>query len=204
MNKELSQSIRSLLRKPGFALVAVLTLALGIGANTAIFSVVNAVLLRPLPLKDPDRLMTFWHAAPAKGLAHMDVNDALFAYYRNRARTFEGLAAFEDGEFSLTGGGEPEVVTGAIVTFNYFNVLGREPLHGRTFTANEDTPGNNTVAILSYALWQRRFGGNPGVIGQTISVDSAPATIVGIMPADFSFPDPFSPAPAGSIRRETV
>ncbi len=190
MSLELRQSIRSLLRKPGFTLIAVLTLALGIGANTAIFSVVNAVLLRPLPLKDPDRLMTFWHAAPAKGLAHMDVNDSLFAYYRDRSRTFESLAAFEDGEFSLTGGGEPEVVPGAIVTFNYFNVLGREPLHGRTFTAQEDTPGNNTVAILSYALWQRRFAGNPTVVGQTISIDSNPTTIVGIMPADFSFPDP--------------
>lgn len=190
MIKDVQFALRGLLKKPAFAAIAVLTLALGIGANTAIFSVVNAVLLRPLPLKDPDRLMTFWHSAPAKGLAHMDVNDALFAYYRDRARTFESLAAFEDGEFSLTGGGEPEVVTGAIVTFNYFNVLGREPLHGRTFTAHEDTPGNNTVAILSYALWQRRFGGNPGVVGQTISVDSKPTTIVGIMPADFSFPDP--------------
>ena len=190
MGIELRQSIRSLLRRPGFAVIAVLTLALGIGANTAIFSVVNAVLLRELPLKDPDRLMTFWHSAPAKGLSHMDVNDTLFAYYRDRSRAFESLAAFEDGEFALTGGGEPEVVPGAIVTFNYFNVLGREPLHGRTFTANEDTPGNNNVAILSYALWQRRFGGDAGVVGQSINIDSNPTTIVGIMPADFSFPDP--------------
>ena len=190
MVKDLQFAIRGLLKKPAFAAIAVLTLALGIGANTAIFSVVNAVLLRPLPLKEPDRLMTFWHAAPAKGLAHMDVNDALFAYYHERSRTFESVAAFEDGEFALTGGGEPEVIPGAIVTFNYFNVLGREPLHGRTFTANEDTPGNNSVAILSYALWQRRFGGDPGVVGRSINVDSEPATIVGIMPADFSFPDP--------------
>ena len=111
--KDLQFAMRGLLKKPAFAAIAVLTLALGIGANTAIFSVVNAVLLRPLPLKDPDRLMTFWHSAPAKGLSHMDVNDALFAYYRDRTRTFESLAAFETGEFSLTGGGEPEVVPGA-------------------------------------------------------------------------------------------
>ena len=188
--KDIRFALRGLLKKPVFAAVAVLTLALGIGANTAIFSVVNAVLLRPLPLKEPDRLMTFWHAAPAKGLAHMDLNDALFAYYRDRTRTFESLAAFESGEVSLTGGGEPEVVTGAIVTFNYFSVLGREPLHGRTFTAREDTPGNNAVAILSYALWQRRFGGDPGVVGRSINVDDNPTTVVGIMPADFSFPDP--------------
>ena len=188
--KDLQFAMRGLLKKPAFAAIAVFTLAMGIGANTAIFSVVNAVLLRPLALKDPDRLMTFWHSAPAKGLSHMDVNDALFAYYRDRTRTFESLSAFETGEFSLTGGGEPEVIPGAVVTFNYFNVLGREPLHGRTFTAHEDTPGNNTVAILSYALWQRRFGGDPNVVGRSINLDSSPTTVVGIMPADFSFPDP--------------
>ena len=190
MIKDLQFAIRGLLKRPAFAVIAVLTLALGIGANTAIFSVVNAVLLRALPLKDPDRLMTFWHSAPAKGLSHMDVNDPLFAYYRERARTFENLAAFETGEFSLTGAGEPEVLPGAIVTYNYFDVLGRQPLHGRTFTAHEDTPGNNTAVLLSYALWQRRFGGDPTIVGQSINLDSNPMTVVGIMPPDFSFPDP--------------
>jgi putative ABC transport system permease protein len=183
-------AIRGFIKKPGFTLIAVLTLALGIGANTAIFSVVNAVLLRPLAAKDPDRLMTFWHSAPAKGLDHVDLNDALFAYYRDRTRTFEGLAAYEDGEFSITGGGEPEVVPAAIVTYNYFNVLGREPLHGRTFTPQEDTPGNNHVALLSYALWQRRFGGDPNIVGQAINLDSVPFYVVGVMPADFDLPDP--------------
>jgi predicted permease len=190
MIKDLKFALRGLRKRPAFAAIAIATLALGIGANTAIFSVVNAVLLRPLPLKEPDRLMTFWLSAPAKGLRHMDLNEALFAYDRERTRTFESLAAFEDGEFALTGGGEPEVVPGAIVTFNYFNVLGREPLHGRTFTAQEDTPGHNNVAILSYALWQRRFGANPNIVGQSINVDSNPTTVVGIMPPDFSFPDP--------------
>src|SRR5215207_9126609 len=117
MIKDLKFALRGLLKRPAFTAIAVLTLALGIGANTAIFSVVNTVLLRPLPLKEPDRLMTFWHSAPAKGLRHMDLNDALVAYYRERTRTFESLAAFEDGEFALTGGSEPEVVPGAIVTF---------------------------------------------------------------------------------------
>ena len=190
MVRDLKLAIRSLLKRPVFAAIAIATLALGIGANTAIFSVVNAVLLRPLPLKEPERLMTFWLSAPAKGLRHMDLNEALFAYCRERTRTFESLAGFEGGEFALTGGGEPEVVPGAVVTFNYFNVLGREPLYGRTFTAQEDTPGHNNVAILSYALWQRRFGGNPNIVGQSINLDSNPTTVVGIMPADFSFPDP--------------
>src|SRR5215218_6521974 len=188
--KDIRLALRGLVKRPGFTLVAVLTLALGIGANTAIFSVVNAVLLRPLAATDPDRVMTFWHSARAKGLSHLDLNDALVAYYRDRTRTFQNLAAYETGDFAITGGGEPEVVPGAIVTFNYFDVLGREPLYGRTFTPQEDTPGNNHVALLSYALWQRRFGGNANVVGQSINLDNEPTTIVGIMPADFDFPDP--------------
>jgi putative ABC transport system permease protein len=190
MIRDIRFALRGLAKKPAFTVVAVLTLALGIGANTAIFSVVNAVLLRPLPVKEPDRLMTFWLSAPAKGLQHMDLNPAMFAYYRNRTRTFESLGAFETGEFSLTGGGQPEAVPGAVVTFEYFNVLGREPLHGRTFTAQEDTPDNNHVVLLSYGLWQRRFGGNTNIVGQSINVDNEPTTVVGIMPPDFDFPDP--------------
>src|SRR5215217_4787056 len=190
ITKDIQFAVRGLLKRPAFAAIAVLTLALGIGANTAIFSVVNAVLLRPLPIKEPDRVMTFWHSAPAKGLSHLDINDAMFAYYRDRTRTFESMAAYEGGKFALTGAGEPEVLSGAIVTFNYFNVLGREPLLGRTFTAQEDTPGNNNVAILSYGLWPRRFAANQNIIGQTINLDSIQTTIVGIMPPDFDFPDP--------------
>src|ERR1044072_7358015 len=187
--RDIRFAMRGLLKKPAFTVIAVLTLALGIGANTAIFSVVNAVLLKPLAVKDPDRLLTFWHSAPAKGLKHVDLNDALVAHYRVRTRTFQSLSAFETGNFSITGSGEPEVVPGAIVTFNYFEVLGREPLHGRTFTPQEDTPGNDHVALLSYALWQRRFGANPNVVGQSINLDGEPTTVVGIMPADFDFPN---------------
>ena len=201
ITKDIRFAVRGLLKRPAFTAIAVLTLALGIGANTAIFSVVNAVLLRPLPLKEPDQLMTFWHSWPAKGLSHMDTSDALFAYYRGRTRTFQDLAAYEDGDFALTGHGEPEVVRGAMITFNYFNVLGREPLHGRTFTVQEDTPGNNNVAILSYALWQRRFGGNLNIIGQSINLDSSPVTVVGIMPAGFDFPDPAErPSSSGHVQ----
>src|ERR1051325_5321444 len=107
MYKEIRFAIRGLLKRPAFTAIAVLTLALGIGANTAIFSVVNAVLLRPLPLKEPERLMTFWHSAPARGLSHVDLNDAMFAYYRDRTHTFESMAAYEGGEVVLTGGGGP-------------------------------------------------------------------------------------------------
>src|ERR1051325_11338674 len=151
MMKDIRFALRGLLKRPAFTVIAVLTLALGIGANTAIFSVVNAVLLQPLPLKDPDRLMTFWHSAPAKGLRHLDLNDALFAYYRERTHTFESIAAYEGGDVALRGHGDPEVVHAAAITSNYFTVLRPEPLYGLVVTAKEDTPGNNNVAILSYS-----------------------------------------------------
>src|SRR5215471_2877638 len=188
--QDLRFAFRGLIKRPAMTVIAVLTLALGIGANTAIFSVVNAVLLRPLSLPHADQLVTFWHSAPAKNLEHVDLNPAMFAYYRARIRSFERLAAFEDGEFVLSGVGEPEAIPGAAVTFDYFETLGRQPLYGRTFTREEDTPGNNHVVILSYGLWQRKFGGDSAAIGQTLKVDNVPATIVGIMPADFDFPDP--------------
>src|SRR5262245_33886126 len=131
--QDLRFGARLLLKNPGFTLIAALTLALGIGANTAIFSIVNAVLLRSLPLPEPDRLVSFWHSAPAKGLPEVLLNDALFAFYRNRSQMFEKMAAYEGARYTLTGAGEPELLIGARVSFNYFNVLGQEPLYGRAF-----------------------------------------------------------------------
>jgi len=188
--QDLRFAARMLLKNPGFTLIAVLTLALGIGANTAIFSVVNAVLLRPLPLPEPDRLVSFWHSAPAKELPEVLLNDALFAFYRDRSQMFEKMAAYEGARYTLTGAGDPELLIGARVTFNYFNVLGREPLHGRAFLPQEDTPGKNNVAILSYGLWQRRFGGDPKIVGQAIKLNDRPMVVVGIMPQGFDFPNP--------------
>jgi predicted permease len=188
--QDLRFGARMLLKRPGFTLIAVITLALVIGANTAIFSVVNTVLLRPLPLPEPDRLVTFCHSAPAQGLGELNLNDAHFAFYRDRSYMFEKIAAYEGEEVTLTGAGEPEVVAAARVTFNYFNVLGQEPLYGRDFLPQEDTPGNNHVAILSYGLWQRRFGGDLQILGQSIKLDNLPTTVVGVMPPGFNFPNP--------------
>src|SRR5581483_5383132 len=188
--QDLSFGVRMLWKKPGFTLAAVVTLSLGIGANTGVFSVVYGVLLRPLPLPEPDRLMTFCHSAPAQGLAELDLNDAHFAFYRDHSRTFEKMAAYETREFALTGAGEPEVLTAARVTFNYFDVLGQAPLHGRAFLPEEDAPNNDHVAILSYGLWQRRFGGDLNILGQAIRLDNVPITVVGIMPPGFDFPNP--------------
>ena len=187
--QDLRYGARVLLKKPGFTLIAIITLALGIGANTAIFSVVNAVLLRPLPLPEPERLMVFFHLAPAQGVGELALNDAHFAFYRDRSHSFEKMAAYEDDGFTLTGAGDPEVVIGARVTFNYFDVLGQPPLHGRAFLPQEDTPVTNNVVILSYGLWQRRFGGELNILGQAIKLNNRPATVVGIMPPGFDFPN---------------
>src|SRR5262249_4716825 len=131
--QDLRYGARMLVKNPGFTLIAVLTLALGIGANTTIFSVVNAVLLRPLPLPEPDRLATFWLSAPAKGMTEVNVPQGLFAFYRDRSQTFEKMAAYDTGSLSLTGTGEPERLNCANVTFDYFSVLGQGPLYGRAF-----------------------------------------------------------------------
>lgn len=190
LSQDFRYAARTLLKQPMFTTIAILTLALGIGANTTIFSIVNTVLLRPLAVVDSDRLMTFWHSAPAKGLNEVDLNHAQFAYYRDRTHQFDKLAAFEDGESVMAGAGEPESLSGARVTFNYFDVLGRSPLYGRTFSPDEDRPGKNQVVMLSYGLWQRKFGGDLKAIGQSIKLDNVTMSIVGIMPPDFDFPDP--------------
>lgn len=133
--------------------------------------------------------MVFFHLAPAQGVGELLLNDAHFAFYRDRSHTFEKMAAYENDGFTLTGAGDPEVVTGARVTFNYFDVLGRSPLHGRTFLPEEETPDKNNVVILSYGLWQRLFGGDLNILGQSIKLDNWPATVVGIMPPGFDFPN---------------
>jgi len=188
--QDLRYGLRILLKKPAFFAIAVLTLALGIGANTAIFSVVNAVLLRPLPLLEPERLATLWLSAPDKGITEVNVPQGLFAYYRDRSHSFESMTAYDTGSLSLTGEGEPERLSCANVTFNYFDVLGRTPQYGRAFLEQEDTPHANNVAILSYELWQRRFGGEQTILGTSIDLNNHPMTIVGIMPPGFEFPHP--------------
>ena len=188
--QDVRYGLRILLKKPSFTAIAVLTLALGIGANTAIFSVVNGVLLRPLPLLEPDRLATFWLSAPEKGLTEVNIPQGLFSYYRERSHAFESMAAYDTGSLSLTGAGEPERLSCANITFDYFSVLGREPQIGRAFLAQEDTPGNNNVVILSFELWQRRFGGDPEILGKSINLNNRPTVVVGVMPSGFDFPHP--------------
>jgi len=169
-----------LCKQPGVTAVAVITLALGIGANTAIFSVVNAVILRPLPYKNPDRLVSLWENVPVRG--RWRVTPANYLDWKKQNTTFADMAAFGAGSMTLTGGGEPEQLLGTRASAGYFNVIGVEPVLGRAFTAEEYEPGKGRVAILSHNFWQRRFGGNPNIVNQSITLDGATFIVVGVMP----------------------
>ena len=186
--QDVKYGVRMLAKSPGFTAVAVLTLALGIGANTAIFSVVNAVLMRGMPFPEPERLVTLWQSYPQRGLNPWWLSQANFAAYRDHNRSFERLAAYSRAGVNLTGDGEPERLQIANITWDFFEVLRVPPALGRGFRPEEDAPGRNTVCILSYGLWQRRFGGDPQVLGKKILIDQVPMEVVGVMPQGFAFP----------------
>jgi predicted permease len=183
LSQDLRYGLRMLCKNPGFTLVAVITLALGIGANTAIFSVVNAVLLRPLPYRDPDRIVTIGNYRG--NLNHVNVIDADVLDWREQAKVFEQIAAFTADAVDLTGVDEPERLTAGLVSANLFETLGVVPAYGRTFTPAEDEPGSTQVVILSHRLWQRRFGLDPQIIGQTLTLGGQSRTVIGIMPPRF-------------------
>jgi len=185
---DLRYGVRIFWKHPSFTLVAVITLALGIGANTAIFSLVNSILLQPLPFRDPDRLVRMLQSSPKLGLASWGVSQADYAAYREQNRSFESVAIYSATAANLTGAGEPERLPIATVTADFFKVFGVNPLLGRTFVEGEDTQGKNQICVISYAFWQRRFGGDPNVIGKTLSLNNTPTQIVGVMPAEFKFP----------------
>ena len=184
---DLRYALRTLRRSPGFTAVAVLTLALGIGANTAIFSVVNAVLLRPLPFHDPDRLVLLWERSPQ--LEFMTVAYPDFVDWREQSRAFEDIAVFNRYRtLNLTGVAEPERLATAVVTASLFPVLGAQAAVGRTFLPNEDHPGAPRTIVLSYGLWQRRFGSDPSLVGRALTLDGQSYTVVGVMPRGFQYP----------------
>ena len=186
--KDIRYGIRSLARHPGFTAIAVLTLALGIGANTAIFSVVNAVLLRPLPFSDPDRIVWVWDTQPQLATAPASVPD--FLDWKEQNRSFEHLAAFQSGNMFLDAGNGTEDPRVGLVTPNTFSVFRVSPILGRTFTDDETLPGEpSRVAVLSYSMWQSQFGSDPSVVGRTILLSGATHKIIGVMQAGFSFPE---------------
>jgi putative ABC transport system permease protein len=190
MMHDLRYSLRLLKKSPGFVFIAVLTLALGIGANTAIFSVVNGVLLRPLPYPEAERLVRLYEKETdaATPSARLEVAPANFLDWRRQSQTLVEIAAWGDDEQALAGAEQAEPVRAAFVSANFFAVLGAAPLHGRVFAPEEDQPGRDEVALLGYGLWQRRFGGDPQLVGQRVKLDGEHYTVVGIMPAGFQYP----------------
>ena len=188
--QDLRYGLRILIKRPGFTAVAVVTLALGIGANTAIFTVVNAVLLRPLSYPEPERIMAIWPDRP--GSSFQGVSEPKFIFWRDQNQSFEAVAATQGigSGVNLSGGDEPEFVSGRRVTADFFRVLGVSPVLGRGFTKEEDSPGGERVAILSSELWRRRFGGKPAIVGQAVSLNGEAHTVVGVLPPGFQFASP--------------
>ncbi|HXG65019.1 MAG TPA: ABC transporter permease [Blastocatellia bacterium] len=180
--QDLRYGARMLRKQPGFTLIAVATLSLGIGANTAIFSVVNAVLLRPLPYGDADRLVIVWEAN--QQTEQNTISPANFFAWQEQNSVFAGMAAFFDTRNSLSGDGEPEEVPGQIATDNLFSVLSVNAMLGRTFTPEDGKPGQNNVVVISYGLWQRRFGGDPNIIGRQVILNAVEHTVIGVLPPD--------------------
>jgi putative ABC transport system permease protein len=184
--QDLRYGARTLWKNPGFTLIAVVTLSLGIGANTAIFTVVNAALLRGLPYRAPERLVHLFETTPQKAFAQREFSYPDYQDYQ-RSQAFEGLGAYTGGGGILTGRGEPQRIFAPAASANFFAVLGVEPLLGRTFREGEDKPGAERVTVLTYGMWRRVFGGDPGVIGQTLTVSNNQYTVVGVLPPSFQF-----------------
>lgn len=187
--QDLRYGARMLLKKPGFTFVAILTLALGIGANTAIFSVVNAVLLRPLPYAEPERIIQLWETAKSRNIKQGSVSPHCFNDWKTQNESFEQLAAYRYGNFTLTGGDQPESITGIATSYNLFSILGVKPFMGRDFLAEEDAPGRNRVVILSQGMWTRTFGADKDVLDKSIQLNGESYTVIGVMPKGFQYPD---------------
>src|SRR2546423_7175744 len=170
--QDVRYAIRMLLKNPGFTLVAALALALGIGANTAIFSVINAVMIRPLPYRDASRLVMVWEDNRIRGKHQNVVSPANFLDWKEQSDVFEDMAALYDTHLNLTDVADPEELAGQRVTLNMFDLLGAQPLLGRTFEPDDAQPGRQYSVILSYGLWQRRFGGDKEIVGKTIKLNT--------------------------------
>lgn len=180
---DLQYAVRQMRKSPGFAVIAILTLALGIGANTTIFSVVNGVLLNPLPYPDSGRLVVLFHNK--QNFTKGSISYPNFLDWRRDNRSFEAMVAYRNGDAKLTGSGEPENLDGHMMSAGFFEMLGVKPLLGRTFTADEDQLGANPAVMISEGLWERKFASNPNIVGQAIVLDGVPRTIVGVIPAGF-------------------
>jgi putative ABC transport system permease protein len=190
MLKDIQFALRQLLNQPAFTTIAIVTVALAIGANTAVLSLVNALLIRPLPYKAPNQLVLLWERFPPQGLERIPVSAPEYLDYEKQLTSFEKIGAFNYAAYNLTTGDVPERVAGAVVSPGVFPLLGVEPIKGRFFTKDEGAEGRDDVVVISARLWQRRFNSNPTIVGNKISLNGRPHTVVGIMPQQFDFPLP--------------
>jgi predicted permease len=186
--KDVLYSVRMIRKSPGFALIAIVTLALGIGANTAMFSVLDSVLLRPLPYQQPERLVRIWQSEPRMSERRLGTAPPEFTAYRDRTRAFASLAGYQPAEYDLTGASEPEHIQGCAASASLFQTLGVSPLIGRVHTAKEELPGAPRVVVLSYRYWRNHYAGNPHVLGRLIRLNEQPYQVIGVMPRGFIFP----------------
>jgi putative ABC transport system permease protein len=187
---DLGYAARLLIKRPVFTAVSILTLSLGIGANTAIFSVVNAVLLNPLPYADPSSLTLLWLQHPSTNQFQQPVSFPDFNDWQAQSQSFEQIVANRTQAVNLTDGDEPERVNGARVSSGFFSMLRAKPIIGRDFSESEGRPGGEPVALIGYTLWQQRYGADPSVIGRAVSIDSTSCTIIGVLPKGFYYPNP--------------
>jgi putative ABC transport system permease protein len=181
-------AFRVLLKSPGFTSLALLTLALGIGANTAVFSVVNAVLLRPLPFEKPQEIVAVWEQRPRENSFRGGISALDFVDWRRMSQSFSNIALYDSGQFNLTGASDPERIPGAQVSPGFLEALGVRPLMGRSFEAVAEQPGHNREVLITYGLWQRRFGSDPAIVGKSAGINGEPFSIAGVLPKDFRFP----------------
>ncbi len=188
LQNDIRYALRNLVKRPAFTLIAVITLALGIGANSVIFSAINALLLKPLPFPELERVVAIWEKMPSRGVVHNEVAMANYLDWRAQSQSFEQLGLYRWWSTNLTGVEPPERLQGFVVTANFLDVVGIKPMMGRNFTAEENQPGRDTVVIITHSLWQRRFGGDPNILNKTITLNSIARTIVGVMPERFNFP----------------
>src|SRR6476659_9613177 len=187
---DIRYGVRMLLKHKGFTAVAIIALGLGIGANTAIFSLVNGVLLRPLPFPNSDRIVYFEGKNPTAGITDSNISFLDFTDWSQQTDLFASTAAYWTGNANLgADGAEPERVPRAGVTLGFFNVLGVQPVLGRAFVPEDDKPGTCTAAIIRHGLWKRRFGSDPAIVGEQIQISSRPLTVIGVMPPGFEYPE---------------
>ena len=185
---DLRHAARAMRRQPGTTAIIVLTLGLAIGANTAVFSAVHTALLRPLPYAQPDDLVMVWEKRAAEGVMNNSVSPADYLDWSRLNTSFTAIAAYNDTAVDLTGEGQPEKLAAAGVSASFFDVFGVRALHGRTFTNGEDVLGRHRVVVLGHALWRQRFGGDPSIVGRTITLNGVPQQVIGVLPAGVAFP----------------